>query len=328
MNHTFAQGNRPPKSSRVFSARCHALVACLAMSWAGSAQLAQAGPLPAGVKIDATELTNNGGEIVSVTGSTVTTITLANGPDSLIFANGGIAFTNVFAGQVSFYNGSTTAVLASGLSIPQDIALIPAGFSADAGEILVSDTGNGRIITQSLSGGPFTTFATPGDPTGLAFDNANHLFVVNGSALLEYNGAGGVIGSMSLPNVGDGLTYDPFTGELFASYTSGIMEIPTSLSGVTSFGYNGDRIDGLESDGNGSIYLADTSAQVIVQYSISGNSFTAETGVPTIDDLAPIVGLGSSPVPETSTWAMLALGFAGLGYAGFRRAAKAPASIA
>ena len=34
--------------------------------------------------------------------------------------------------------------------------------------------------------------------------------------------------------------------------------------------------------------------------------------------------MGSS-VPEPSTWAMMALGFAGLGYAAFRRSAKARA---
>ncbi len=34
-----------------------------------------------------------------------------------------------------------------------------------------------------------------------------------------------------------------------------------------------------------------------------------------------------SPVPEPSTWAMMALGFAGLGYAAFRRNSKGQTAI-
>ena len=34
-----------------------------------------------------------------------------------------------------------------------------------------------------------------------------------------------------------------------------------------------------------------------------------------------------SAVPEPSTWAMMMLGFAGLGYAGFHRATRGPAAI-
>jgi hypothetical protein len=40
-------------------------------------------------------------------------------------------------------------------------------------------------------------------------------------------------------------------------------------------------------------------------------------------DLVPIFGDTSAPVPEPSTWAMMLLGFAGLGYAGYRRARAA-----
>jgi hypothetical protein len=207
--------------------------------------------------------------------------------------------------------------------------LIPAGFNANTGQVLVSDTGNGRIISVNLSGplNSYTVFKSVTNPTGLAFDPANHLFVLSGASILEFNGAGTQIGSLALPHGADGLTYDPFTGQLWASYTSGIMEIPTSLASVTKdVPYNGDRIDGLESDGTGRIFLADTSASVpnITEYDIGPNTFTAETGVPTIDDLAPLVGSGSNPTtPEPASMTLIGLGTAGmLGY-GWRRRKQA-----
>jgi hypothetical protein len=39
--------------------------------------------------------------------------------------------------------------------------------------------------------------------------------------------------------------------------------------------------------------------------------------------LTPCLWCGASAVPEPSTWAMMLIGFAGLGFAGFRRAQKA-----
>jgi hypothetical protein len=42
----------------------------------------------------------------------------------------------------------------------------------------------------------------------------------------------------------------------------------------------------------------------------------------------PIVGPAGAPVPEASTWAMILLGFAGLGFAGFRRAGAGHARLA
>jgi hypothetical protein len=38
-----------------------------------------------------------------------------------------------------------------------------------------------------------------------------------------------------------------------------------------------------------------------------------------VDFTTPVVGVGGS-IPEASTWAMLVIGFAGLGFAGYRRA--------
>jgi hypothetical protein len=46
-----------------------------------------------------------------------------------------------------------------------------------------------------------------------------------------------------------------------------------------------------------------------------------------INDAGQVVGFSAgptpAPVPESSTWAMMLLGFAGLGFAGYRRAKAA-----
>ena len=55
----------------------------------------------------------------------------------------------------------------------------------------------------------------------------------------------------------------------------------------------------------------------------SGETFSASG----VDFLEPTQVLASS-VPEPSTWAMMILGFAGLGFAGYRRAKSGTAAVA
>jgi hypothetical protein len=50
-------------------------------------------------------------------------------------------------------------------------------------------------------------------------------------------------------------------------------------------------------------------------------------GLSGINDLGQIVGVNSF-LPEPSTWAMMLFGFAGLGFAGYRRARAGRATLA
>jgi hypothetical protein len=61
-------------------------------------------------------------------------------------------------------------------------------------------------------------------------------------------------------------------------------------------------------------------------FGITGAYLGAAVG---INDLGDVVGWGASgPVPEASTWAMMLLGFAGLGFVGYRASRKSAARTA
>jgi DNA-binding beta-propeller fold protein YncE len=286
-----------------------ALVPVLLAAWS-------AAPAQAAI-IFATELKNNGGELVRVDTSTNTVTTVGNvsGPDSLIFdTNGNIVYSQVFIGQVSTFNPNTmtNTVLATGLSIPQDLALEPSGNT-----VLISDTGNARVLRQSLSGGPFSVLASGlVGPVGITYDNTGKLFLLtsgdNKIRQLDPT-TGATLNSLTLPGSGlDGLTFDPVTGNLWAAEGGNLIEIPTNLSTSTvhtPIGYTGST-DGLESDGMGHIFLASPVDQHIWQYNIVGNTATQLTLVPTLDDVAPLVGLGAGggTVPEPTSLALFGLG--------------------
>jgi PEP-CTERM motif len=60
---------------------------------------------------------------------------------------------------------------------------------------------------------------------------------------------------------------------------------------------------------------------------LQGELFATTPGFPV--DLGSFSGsVTSTPIPEPRTWAMMLLGFAGLGYAGYRRTRRATVTIA
>jgi hypothetical protein len=84
-------------------------------------------------------------------------------------------------------------------------------------------------------------------------------------------------------------------------------EFPLGQS-ITVGGLNGDSIFGME--GNGTIYLKGTYTSI---------SFVA----PEFENWYGFtVGYDVTNIPEPSTWAMMGLGFAGLGFAAFRRSTR------
>jgi YVTN family beta-propeller protein len=297
--------------------------------------LASAGMLAAGGSLAFADqliyATNEeGGQLykVDVTTNSVTTLvnTGAN-PDSLVFSGSNILFTEVIQGNLSLFNTTTDTIsnVATGFAQPRDIVLDPGGKTALVADYYGGDTGNGAIDRVDLTTGTVTPLFQSNGATygvdGLAYDNKGNLFAVLGRhEIAQIDPTTGAILNQTTSFDGnlDGLTFDPTTGELWVGSENGaIWEVPTNLSGETSF--PAGSIDGLEADGLGHIFLANFGTDV-QEFTIGTSTLTDLTSVPGIDDLAPVIGGGAPPpptVPEPGTIALL--GTCLLGLAGFVR---------
>lgn len=235
--------------------------------------------------------------VVTVLFNTIST------PDSLIIDSlGRILYTTGKIGTVSIYDPSTgsNSVIVSGLSAPRDLVFDPGQAS-----ILVSNFGRGEIDRVNLLTGTLTPLVTKlGTVDGLAYDAQGNLFAVINHhtqiAQVDPN-SGAILKRLTVVTnhtVGwwglDGLTYDSYTGHLWA--TNGgtpancLVEIPTDLSGFTLFQLgNLPTPDGLVSDGNGNLYVG-VNLSRIYAYNISTDTITAKIRVKSVDDVALVPG--------------------------------------
>jgi sugar lactone lactonase YvrE len=241
-------------------------------------------------------------------------------PDSLIFdTHGNIIYSTVLQGQVRSYNPSTKidTLLGGGLAAPADLALTPGGSS-----VLVSEANGGKIFKINLTTGKGSNLGSyGGNPQGLAFDTAGHLFAVLGfrsstaaSFIAQLDPTTGAILNQSANEISlDGLTYDPFSGKLYSGSFggSGLYQFdPATLNATLLANSTGVKFDGLTTDSAGNLYLA--AGGFIYQYNLPTSTLTQETPVPGLDDLAPVTGLGSPPVPEPTGLALFGISAAGL----------------
>ena len=125
-------------------------------------------------------------------------------------------------------------------------------------------------------------------------------------------------------------TQDPATGQT-EELTGGFVQSPFYIiTGSGSFGLippNSDASEYIGVDTDTSGFFSDTLVFDLFSLAIGGPPYNVTA---LGEELVTIEALVYGPgfVPEPSTWAMLVLGFAGLGYAGYRRAKAGRATLA
>jgi sugar lactone lactonase YvrE len=168
--------------------------------------------------------------------------------------------------------------------------------------MLIALTTVGKIARYSFISGTLTTLPKkPGASVdGLAYDPAGDLFaVVSHNTVCQLDPAtGAILKTLVLEphfkvNGGDGMTYDPYTGQLWVSHdgtaATGLIEIPTDLSGFTLYQNGKFRFpDGIVSDGKGNLYIGAIWTAVV--YNIPTDTITHSFIVKGADDMALIPG--------------------------------------
>jgi PEP-CTERM motif len=184
-------------------------------------------------------------------------------------------------------------------------------------------TANGVLNGLLINGSIQTSTGTPANP-GPDILNTSSLSIINTTAITK--------------TVTVVVSDTDFTGPVasFLTAGSGVWQNATGSKITLSWfddPNNGQGADAAtDTPGNLIDSFTDTSTQIVDSFSHDGNGVVSDAGpfsmteeaVFTLTPFGQLLNRGQtevkSAVPEPSTWAMMLLGFAGLGYAGFRKA--------
>ena len=258
-------------------------------------------------------------KIDKTTGRLLQTIPVAEPQDSLIFDR----HNDIIYSVISIDGVGEVRRVDPAVGISSDTLLATVG--NDAGDLALTPDGNSVLVTGRANATEYvvsltnpgqkpTTFGSGQYPGGIVYDSSGRLFAVSTSDIVELNPTTFTVMARSAPLQGlDGLSFDPFSGDLFASShainpvsgRNGIYEVSlqpgsflhatliTSSAFPTTF-----YPDGIEPDGEGNVYVASLNDKIF-QYNITTGKMTAFTGaLPGLDDLLPLQGLGGHSVPD------------------------------
>jgi streptogramin lyase len=199
------------------------------------------------------------------TGKQTTLYDIGAEPDDLTLnAQGQLIYSVPSLGTVNLYDPATgtSSVLVGGIKYVRDLLIEPSGTT-----MLISSYAQGKIMRFSFITGALTVLSKNLHRVdGLAYDPEGQLFAVaNSNTVVQIDPVtGAVLKTLVLEphlnaNGGDGMTYDSYTGQLWVSHygtTSGLIEIPTDLSGFTLYQVGKMPYpDGIKSDGKGNLFI-------------------------------------------------------------------------
>ena len=182
------------------------------------------------------------------------------------------------------------------------------GGRAEASVVIDIFQSGGNVVTMgggtiNLDGLSLMASAVPSGAPGLV-PNDGGVFVGPNDAADSYTG---ISGPLSFGPGGEGFEGSSPSGDIFG------------VAAVTIFGQSILLVPNGYVSGTALAGSAIYDGQTLASLGLTPGTYVYTWGPPAADD-SLTVKIGS--IPEPSTWAMMLLGFAGLGYAGYRRAKR------
>ncbi len=240
------------------------------------------------------------------TGQLSTLYNIGAEPDDLILnAAGQLIYSVPNPGTVNLYDPQkgTNSVLLSGVKYARDLLIEPGGQT-----MLIAINAGGKILRYNFTTGKVVTLSQKlGACDGIAYDGFGNLYAVaNHNTIVQVNPVtGAVLSTLVLEphqgiNGGDGLTYDTFTGNLWATHIgttgTGLVQIFTNATGFSPSRFTlftlkpnfGFVPDGIKSDGKGNLYIGASWTAAV--YNIPGNAITEHFVVKGADGVSLVPG--------------------------------------
>jgi uncharacterized membrane protein len=263
----------------------------------------------------------------SLTIGTPTAVTTNAPGDGLIFLPNG----NLLVGgeRVTEINPTTGAVVGSVAVVGDHLALDPSatkvwtsdqgtGVAGQPGPLVEIDLPSLTAVTHNLHGDDSSVTHLAFTPDGTAFYTVSSPSGTGGFGLIDLS-TFTTRRLVSNLQGAHGLSYDPYTGDLIMVGDASVVQFdPRTLQIVSTLNFPGSgfQLDQGAVDGHGHLYAADNNGHLIfVDYSATGLVGDARDFVSTpflattLDDFAPVSGLGAPGVALTVNHLLPASGY-------------------